>query len=140
MEYWLWMSIGLFLLGIEMFTPTGMYLLIIGLACICVGGLVSLGLASTVTMQCLLAAALTILFIFTIRKPFHALLKGMTKKTASDITAQTVTIAEAIAPGAIGKGELSGTTWTVQNNSAGVLEAGSRHRVASVHGLTLVVH
>jgi membrane protein implicated in regulation of membrane protease activity len=139
MEWWLWLSVGLFLLGLEMFTPTGMYLLIIGLSFMVVGGLTSIGIVESLQSQTIFAAIITLFFIFTIRKPFHALLKGMTQKTGSNITSQTVTITENIAPGALGKGELSGSSWSVKNETSVILEAGSRHNVASVNGLTLVV-
>ena len=139
MEWWIWTSVGLFLLGLEMFTPTGMYLLIIGLSLMIVGGLTSIGAIESLQLQCLLAAVTTMIFVLTIRRPLASILKGLTKQTASGITSQTVTIVEDIAVGSIGKGELSGSTWTVRNNSKASLIAGARHAVSKVDGITLVI-
>ena len=118
-----------------MFTPTGMYLLIIGLSLMIVGGLTSIGAIESLQLQCLLAAVTTMIFVLTIRRPLASILKGLTKQTASGITSQTVTIVEDIAVGSIGKGELSGSTWTVRNNSKASLIAGARHAVSKVDGI-----
>jgi membrane protein implicated in regulation of membrane protease activity len=40
-------------------------------------------------------------------------------------------------PGAVGKGELRGTTWTVRTAGDRTLRRGERARVARVDGLTL---
>jgi len=138
-EWWIWLSIGLGLLGLEMFIPTGMYLLIIGLAFLVVGGLTALGVLATSQVQMIAAAILTIVMIFTIRRPFQSLLARLSKPMGSDITAQIVTASEAIAVGAIGKGELSGATWSVKNETSKEILPGARLAVSRVDGLMLIV-
>ena len=138
-EWWIWLSAGLLLLGFEMFIPTGMYLLIFGLSLIIVGGLSALGILASFNTQAFAAAAITVVLLFTVRRPLQAMLKGIAKPMGSDITAQVVTISENIAPGAIGKGQLSGSTWNVKNESSETLVADSRAAVAKVDGITLVV-
>jgi membrane protein implicated in regulation of membrane protease activity len=44
-----------------------------------------------------------------------------------------------LAPGAVGKAELRGTTWTAQNADDRPLARGQRCRVARVEGLTLLI-
>ena len=138
-EWWVWLRVGLGLLGAAMFIPTGMYLLIIGVSFLIIGGLSALGILATFQMQTISAAALTIILIFTVRRPLYSLVFRLSKPMGSDIASQTVTVSEVIPVGGIGKGELSGSTWSVKNETGKEISAGTRLPVSRVDGLTLVV-
>ena len=61
MIWWYWMLIGLVLLGAEMLTPGGFYILFFGLAALIVGSLTGLGFTQAEWIQWLLFSALAIL-------------------------------------------------------------------------------
>jgi membrane protein implicated in regulation of membrane protease activity len=73
MEAIYWTSIGLLLLVTELFVPSGMYLLIIGLAVLLTGFLSWIGVFTSLgyeslNSQIVVASALSIVMMFTIRK------------------------------------------------------------------------
>jgi hypothetical protein len=55
------------------------------------------------------------------------------------LVGEVATLAETLAPGATGRAELRGSTWTARNAGATPLPAGSRTRVERVEGLLLHV-
>jgi membrane protein implicated in regulation of membrane protease activity len=52
---------------------------------------------------------------------------------------ETAIVLDDLAPGAVGKAELRGTSWTAQNAGAAALSRGQRCRVVRVEGLTLFI-
>lgn len=139
MEWWIWIIGGLVLLGIELFVPMGFYLFIMGLSCLTVGALAYMNILTDANNQYLVVAILGIALMFLVRKPLAAMMMSLGKETGSDITAQKVTVSETILPGASGRGEHSGTTWNVRNDTEGTLNAGHAYRVSRTEGLTLIV-
>lgn len=139
MDWWIWIISGLGLLVLELFLPSGFYLFIIGLAAIIVGILTVCGILVGTSAQFTVASVIGILLILVVRKPIACALSALGKPTGSDITAQKVHVTENIAPGAVGKGELSGSPWTVRNDSGGMLSRGKSYQVKRTEGLTLIV-
>jgi len=59
MYWWLWLVAGLVLLGLEVLTPGGFYVLFFGIGALVVGTLVGLGAAGPVWFQWLLFSAIS---------------------------------------------------------------------------------
>lgn len=139
MIWWYWMLLGLLLLGAEMMTPGGFYMLFLGLSALSVGTLAGLELVQADWLQWLLFSGIAVASLLIGRRPLLA----MTKPTASempDIDSMAGEVAiplEALAVGATGKAELRGTTWTAKNVGTRPLGKGQRGKVTHVEGLTL---
>jgi inner membrane protein len=139
MVWWYWMFLGLVLLGIEMVTPGGFYILFFGLAALIVGSLAGLGFAQAEWFQWLLFSGLAILSLLVFRGP----LLGWLKKQEKDLPAvdtlagESATPLEDLAASGTGKAELRGTTWTAHNAGPSPLMKGQRCKVERVEGLTI---
>jgi membrane protein implicated in regulation of membrane protease activity len=57
----------------------------------------------------------------------------------ADAVGKVVTVSEVLAPGAVGKGELWGSSWRVRNVGTGVLDPATEAVVVEVEDLTLCV-
>ncbi len=139
MTWWLWIFLGLVLLGIEILTPGGFYILFFGLGALVVGALSGLHIVEAEWFQWLLFSALSILSLITFRGP----LRRLTQTTdaggpaVDTLIGKTGLVVEDIAPEAIGKVELHGTMWSARNAGTTVLIKGQRGQVFKVEGLTL---
>lgn len=141
MTWWYWMLLGLLLLGAEMMTPGGFYILFFGLSALIVGTLAGLGLIEADWLQWLSFSAVAVGSLLIFRGPLSASLKG-TPAEAADVDSmigETAIPLEPLAAGAVGKAELRGTTWSAKNVGAAPLAKGQRGRVTRVDGLTLWV-
>ncbi len=139
MIWWYWMILGLALLGAEMTTPGGFYILFFGLSALMVGTLAGLDLVREDWLQWLLFSAIAVGSLLVFRGPLLAKL-GETRKGLTDVDSMVGELAvplETIAAGATGKAELRGTTWTAKNVGVSPLTKGQRGKVARVEGLTL---
>jgi hypothetical protein len=139
MIWWYWMLLGLVLLGIEMVTPGGFYILFFGLAALIVGSLAGLGFAQAEWFQWLLFSGLAILSLLVFRGP----LLGWLKKQEKDLPAVDTLAGESAIPledlaaSGTGKAELRGTTWTAHNAGLSPLMKGQRCKVERVEELTI---
>lgn len=139
MMWWYWMLLGLLLLGAEMMTPGGFYILFFGLSALVVGTLVGLSLVREDWLQWLLFSVVAVGSLLLFRGPLLARLGDM-RKGEPDVDSMVGEVAiplETIAAGATGKAELRGTTWTAKNMGASPLTKGQRGKVARVEGLTI---
>lgn len=140
MIWWAWMLLGFVLLAGEMLTPGGFYLIFFGLAALVVGGLDLAGFVLTPGSQWLLFTVLSIVATLLFRRPLLAKLQArMPTGRVDDLADETATAVEPIAPGAIGKAELRGSTWSARNGSPAPLAAGQRCRVVKIDGLLLTL-
>jgi membrane protein implicated in regulation of membrane protease activity len=133
------MLLGIVLLGIEMVTPGGFYILFFGLAALIIGGLTGLGIAQAEWLQWLLFSGLSILSLLIFRGPLLAWIKTRDKEmpVVDSMVGESAILLEDLAPGGIGKAELHGTTWTVHNSGQAVAKKNQRCRVERVEGLAL---
>jgi membrane protein implicated in regulation of membrane protease activity len=69
MQWWLWLVLGLVLVGTELLTPGGFFVIFFGAAAILLGVLGGLGLGGPVWLQWLLFSALSILSLAFFRAP-----------------------------------------------------------------------
>jgi membrane protein implicated in regulation of membrane protease activity len=141
MYWWLWLVLGLLLLGLEALTPGGFYVLFFGVGALVVGTLVGLGASGPVWLQWLLFSAISVVSLLLFR-PY--LLRATGSRGQSDamdtLQGELATPLDDIEPGAVGRAELRGTTWAALNHDRHVLGRGQRCRVARVDGLTLLIH
>jgi membrane protein implicated in regulation of membrane protease activity len=141
MEWWVWVLIGLGLLGSEVLTPGAFYVCFFGIGALLVAALVGVGLGGPESVQWLLFSVLSIVSLLVFRR---RLLGHFTVPSARrgdiDVLRDEVAVSSAdLAPGAIGKAELRGTPWTVKNVGDQPLRVGQRCRVAGKEGLMLFV-
>ena len=139
MIWWYWMVLGLALLGAEMTTPGGFYILFFGLAALIVGTLVGLNLVQTDWLQWLLFSIIAVGSLLLFRGPLLARINDERKgqPDIDSMVGETAIPLEALSVGDTGKAELRGTTWTVKNVGSRRLHKGQRGKVTRVEGLTL---
>ena len=139
MVWWYWMVLGLILLGAEMTTPGGFYILFFGLSALLVGALAGLDIVLVDWMQWLLFSVIAIGSLLVFRGPLLARInhRDKTRADVDSMIGEMATALEALPAGATGKAELRGTTWTTKNVGATAFRQGQRGRVTKVDGLTL---
>jgi hypothetical protein len=139
MIWWYWMLVGLVLLGAEMVTPGGFYILFFGLAALAVGTLAGVGLVQAEWLQWLLFSGLAVLSLLVFRGPLLAWIKTQEVETPAvdSMGGETAIPLEDLTPGGTGKAELRGTTWTAHNAGSALLKKSQRCKVERVEGLTL---
>jgi inner membrane protein len=139
MIWWYWMLLGLVLLGVEMATPGGFYILFFGLAALAVGTVTGVGLIQEEWLQWLLFSVLAILSLLVFRGPLLARIKTQDKEMpiVDSIVGESAMPLEDLVPSGTGKAELRGTTWTAHNAGPALLKKGQRCKVERIEGLTL---
>ena len=139
MIWWYWMLVGLVLLGAEMVTPGGFYILFFGLAALIVGTAAGVGLVQAEWLQWLLFSGVAILSLLVFRGPLLAWIKTRDKElpTVDSLVGESALLLENLGASGTGKVELHGTTWTAHNAGAALLMKGQRCRVERVEGLAL---
>ena len=135
------MLIGLVLLGAEMVTPGGFYILFFGLAALMVGTATGVGLVEAEWLQWLLFSGVAILSLLVFRGPLLAWIKTRDNEmpTVDSMVGENAMLLEELAPKGTGKVELHGTTWTTHNAGPALLKRGQRCKVERVEGLALWV-
>jgi membrane protein implicated in regulation of membrane protease activity len=139
MTWWLWISLGLVLVAVELATPGGFFVIFFGVAALLVGALELAGALPQLWLQWLLFPAIALLALRVFRRPLLARMRRR-DPGADDVDSLVGTVAHAagtIGPGAIGLAELRGTRWTARNIGDLPLADGQRCRVIAVEGLTL---
>ncbi len=139
MTWWLWILVGLALLGIEMLTPGGFFTIFFGVAAIIVGILARFGLAGPAWMQWIWFSGLSIASLLVLRKPLLEWMRRReVKRPAVDtLVGETAVILEPVPGSGVGKAELRGTSWSARSADGSSLPVGARCRVDRVDGLTL---
>lgn len=140
MAWWAWLVLGMVLLGGEMAMPGGFYLLFFGVGALLVGlvGLVGIDLAGWV--QWLLFSLLSLGALGVVRPAIVGRLRQGGPGIEDTLVGEMAVATEGIAPGALGRGELRGSAFSLRNGDTTPLAAGERCRVLRVDGLTLIVH
>jgi inner membrane protein len=139
MTYWIWIVLGLVLLGLELLTPGGFFMMFFGVAAIIVGLLVSFGLLASVPLQLLVFAVMAIAALILFRRKLLALVGPVPERKVDSLIGQTAMALEDIGAGAAGKVELRGTSWGARNIGRTSISKGAACRVEQVDGLSLSV-
>jgi hypothetical protein len=138
MHWWLWLVLGLVLIGLEVLTPGGFYVLFFGIGALIVGTLAGFGWGGPTWLQWLLFSVISTGALLVFR-PF--LIRATRSKERPDpmdtLVGEIAVLMEDLPAGGIGKAELRGTSWTVVNRGDTLLPRGQRCRVEHVEGLSL---
>lgn len=141
MAWWIWITVGVVLMLLELLTPGGFFILFFGLSAILVGILAAIGAGGPAWAQAGLFFVLGVVSLALFRKrllaafrPNDALVAGM-----ADVVGGIAVPVEDIEPGAIGKAEYRGAPWSVKNAGPAKAAKGSRCRIEKVDGLMLLV-
>ena len=139
MSWWLWAFLGILLLGGEMVTPGGFYLLFFGIGALLVGTLVGLDVIQSAWMPWLLFSGLSIGSLLLLRPPLRRLMAtdrgGISP--VDTMGGETAIVLEDIPPDGRGKAECRGSTWNAHNLGDKPLTKGQRSLVDHVDGITL---
>ena len=140
MTWWIWILGGLGVLLLELLTPGGFYFLFFGGAALVVGVLAGLGIGPDWVLW-LVFSVLSAGSLAVFRGPLLRRLQADqdAAPAVDSLVGQSVVITEETAGGGLGKAELRGTVWNVQNAGTEALATGRRCRVLRVDGLKLVV-
>ena len=141
MTWWIWILIGLLLLAAEVAVPGGIIMLFFGIAALIVGALVAGGLGGPLWVQSLLFSLLSIVSLTTLREP---ILRKMGARIAradrvDAIEGENVLVITDLAPGADGKVEFRGTSWSAINVGNNPLIKGEQGVVEKIKGVTLLI-
>ncbi|HAN49297.1 MAG TPA: NfeD family protein [Nitrospira sp.] len=139
MTWWLWAFLGLFLLGSEIVTPGGFYMLFFGIGALVVGALVGLGMIHSEWMSWLLFSVFSVASLVILRPPLRRLMTADRGNVSSVDTmgGETAIVLDDLPPGATGKAECRGSTWNAHNAGDKPLLKGQRSLVDRVDGITL---
>ena len=138
MEWWVWVLVAFLLLTIEFFSTT-MHIGFFAVGAFLVAILTGMGIAGPLWVQLLTFAITSVVALIFVR-PYVVQRLGLSRTVVVDtmIGEEAIAIAE-IAPAAIGKAELRGSTWSARNVGETTLATGQRCTVARVDGLLLHV-
>jgi membrane protein implicated in regulation of membrane protease activity len=138
MNWWLWVLLGLALLGGELLTPGGFFLIFFGIAAVFVGLLALAGLVTSPWVQWLLFSGLSVVALALFRRPLLEWLRPrLAGKDVDNLTEDVAVALEPIAPGEIGRAELRGSPWQARNDGPAPIAPGQRCRVERIEGLML---
>ena len=141
MDWWIWLVLGLGLLGAEVVTPGGFDLMFFGLGGVAVGLLAAAGLGGPLWAQVGLFAAVSAGSLALFRR---RLLEGFKvphamEESLADLVGGSVVLTEDAAPHGRGRAEFRGAPWAILNADGTPLSKGQRAKVLGVEGLTLKV-
>ena len=140
MLWWHWLLLGLVLTALELATAGGFYIVFFGVAAIIVSVLVLLDVGGPVWFQLLLFSALAVASLLFFRNPLMRRLHLTGGAPDMDTLAtETGSVLEAMAPGANGRVEVRGTTWSARNVGTASLPTHARCIVVREERLTLLV-
>ena len=139
MAWWIWLVLGMALLGGEMAMPGGFYLLFFGVGALLVGFAVLFAPGLAGWVEWLLFSVLSIGLLAFLRPKIVGRLRQAGPGIEDTLVGEVAVAAEPIAPGAIGRGELRGSAFSLRNAGPDPLAPGERCRVSRVDGLTLEV-
>lgn len=139
MEWWLWLAGGLALVVAELVTPSGFFIIFFGVGAIAVGLLAALGAVQSFWMQGLLFSVLSVVSLLIFRGRLKTTFQAPAPPSIDSFVGVLAVVQEYLAPGAVGRVEVRGASWSARNTSEATLVPGQRARVAGIDGLLLTV-
>jgi inner membrane protein len=138
MTWWFWIVLGLALSALELATPAGIFIIFFGVAALAVGLLTLAGAGGPTWVQWLLFPVLALVSLRVFRRPIlNRLGMGTGHDNVDTLVGEVAVATEAIGPGAHGRAELRGATWSARNVDTAAVAPGQRCRVVAVQGLML---
>jgi membrane protein implicated in regulation of membrane protease activity len=141
LTWWMWMVLGLVLLACEMITPGIFYFMFLGISALLAGLVAWLAPDLPAWVPWLLFSIFSAVSLAFFRKPLMEKFKlsGKHGHHVDSLIGETALALEDIAPGAIGKVELRGASWTACNAGTQAIQRSGRPKVERVEGLTLYI-
>ena len=140
MPWWGWIVIGTLIFCAELFAiDAQFYLIFIGSGAIVVGLVELLGLHLPDWGQWLLFAILSVSSMVLFRRKLYDKIRGGVVPVSDSVTGGRIVLENELQPGASGRADFRGTTWTVCNVGEQPIPAGSSANIESMEGLTLKV-
>jgi hypothetical protein len=136
MSWSLWLLAGLCLMGLELLSAGGFYLVFFGISAVIVGTLALVGVVVAPWLQWLLFTAVALVLLLLFRNPLLRALRPSHGPVDQLVGAVAIPV-EDIPAGDVGRAELRGTGWSARNAHHGPLAKGQRCRVQRVDGLML---
>lgn len=138
MEAWLLFIVGIVLCLGELVSPTGFFLLILGLATLLTGTLTYFGVITVWIVQATVFSVASLGIWYLFGDSLQRLLRSGEKEYGG-LIGQTAIARESIAPGHKGSGEMWGSPWRLENRGESILNSGDECEVVSSDGLVLHV-
>lgn len=138
MSWWIWVLAGLLLLAVE-FASSTMHVGLFAVGAFVVAILVGAGVEMPLWGQLVLFTGVSVVSVIFVRPLIVRKLKLDEKKVVDTLIGEQALALDDIAPAAIGKAEMRGTTWSARNVGETGLVRGQRCVVAHVEGLQLHV-
>ena len=135
----MWFAGGLVLMVAELATPSGFFIMFFGLGALTVGVLARLGLAQAGWAQWLLFTLLSLGYLLLFRGQLQARFQAPPPHDVDSLVGVLAVPQGSIEPGAVGRVEVRGSTWSARNAAAIAIASGQRCTVVSVDGLLLTV-
>ena len=140
MVWWHWLVVGLALVALEMAAAGGFYVIFFGIAALLIASMHLMGIAGPLWLQISLFSVFAVGSLLLFRGPLmRRLTAGDGPPDIDSLLGEIGRALEDIAPGAIGRFELRGTTWTARNAGRRRLPSGHRSIVVDRDRLTLFV-
>ena len=140
MLWWMWLAGGLVLLAVELVTPSGFFVMFFGIGALLTGLAAGAGLVTAPVPQWTLFTVASVLSLLLFRGKIQARVDHSGPLLPVDsLVGEVAFPVEAMAPGAVGRVALRGTTWDARNEGDTALGANQRCRVTRVSGLQLGV-
>ena len=134
----MWLAAGFVLLVLELATPSGFFIMFFGVGAILTGVLASVGLLTSLGAQWFAFTAASVLTLLLFRRKIQAMVEATGARPPVDsLVGEVATPLEGIAPGAVGRATLRGSTWEARNDGEVGVYANQRCRVVRVSGLQL---
>lgn len=138
MPWWVWLAVGVVLVGIEVaMVDLAFYLVLLGAAAIGVGIFEAAGADLPAWGQWLLYAVLAVAGMFLLRERLHQRLRGSARGFDNSASGTIVDVDEEVAPGLETRVALRGTRWTATNVGTSTIAAGAKARIVASEGTAL---
>ena len=141
LTWWMWMILGLVLLACEMITPGTFFFMFLGISGLLTRLVAWIGPDLPAWVPWLLFSIFSAVSLAFFRKPLMEKFKlsGRQGHKVDSLVGENALALEDIAPGAMGKVELRGASWTARNTGDQPIQRAERPKVERVEGLTLCI-
>ena len=139
LTWWMWMIAGLVLLVCEIITPGTFFFIFLGISGLLAGLVAWMAPDLPAWVPWLLFSIFSGVSLAFFRKPLMEKFKlsGKSGHKVDSLVGENALALEDIAPGAMGKVELRGASWTARNTGDQPIQRSERPTVERVDGLTL---
>ena len=135
----MWLAGGLVLMVAELATPSGFFIMFFGLGALTVGVLARLAVAESGWAQWLLFTLFSLGYVLLFRGQLTRRFQPPPPRDVDSFVGVLAVPQGAIEPGAVGRVEVRGSSWSARNVAAVPISSGQRCTVVSVDGLLLSV-